>query len=917
MRAHAETFLSDVEARPDSPEAGVAHRAAGITHWFAGEYREALEHLERALALFQPGRDDDLAFRFGQDQGVAAVLYLALTLWPLGDIGRAISLVGDAEARSAGLAHVGTRAYGTMHAAMFELMRGDLARAASKGHALAQLALEHGLPVWRAFGVFLQGLADAQSDAAGGGIKDMRRGIELQRDQNVLSFNGFLKMALAETEAGTGDIDRALATLGEALATSERIGHRTFDAELHRVRGKILAKRDPTNPASAEEAFQTAITIAKQQRARSFELRAALSLAKLCQSTGRHADAHAVLAPALEGFTPTPEMPEIAEAQALLAALAETEEGKAAVTKRRRRLGLQTAYSQAVLWSKGWAASETKTAFERISDLALGAERPGERFPTLYGRSLWSLLRGDVRAGRETAEEFLREAEAEGRPADTGVAHRVLGLACTFQGDLAEARRHLELALEGYVRERDGEVREKFGQDTGVAARIFLAHVLWLSADLQRSRQLIEEATRLGNELGHLPSTLNTLGYKTFIEGIRNDPESVAADAETLFRVSREHGAGVYVAFSGVLLSWAQGRLNNPRRGADDLRKSLAELAGQSNRAFTPVFHGFLAELETAAGETERALAAIDEGFTTACDGGQHFADAFLHRLRGDILLKRNPADPAPAEKAYRTAIAIAKEQGARSYKLLASLALAKLYQSTGRPADAHAVLVPALEGFSPTPEMPEIAEAQALLTALAATDDVRAQIAQRHRLTQLQVSYGNALIAARGHTAPETTEAFAKVREFGADGADFRELAAADYGLWVASHGRGELPPMPSPFGSVPRETSRQDPTWSRPVSPIEWPALPIGSLASIARRGSISNARSPCSSLAGTTMSHFASAKTPVLLQRFSSRLSCGFWATLRARSLWRSKRRSASNASRMPTLAHTVSCTWGCSN
>ncbi len=130
MRAHAEAFLSDVEARPDSPEAGVAHRAAGSTHWFAGEYREAREHLERALALFQPGRDDDLAFRFGQDAGVAAMLYLALALWPLGDVERAVSLVRDAEARIAGLAHIGTRAYGRMHAAMFELMRGDLARAA-------------------------------------------------------------------------------------------------------------------------------------------------------------------------------------------------------------------------------------------------------------------------------------------------------------------------------------------------------------------------------------------------------------------------------------------------------------------------------------------------------------------------------------------------------------------------------------------------------------------------------------------------------------------------------------------------------------------------------------------------------------------------------------------------------------------
>ena len=81
----------------------------------------------------------------------------------------------------------------------------------------------------------------------------------------------------------------------------------------------ILLKRDPANPAPAEEAFLTAIAVAKQQATRSFELRAALSLAKLYCATGRDADAHAALAPALEGFSPTPEMPEIAEAQALLA----------------------------------------------------------------------------------------------------------------------------------------------------------------------------------------------------------------------------------------------------------------------------------------------------------------------------------------------------------------------------------------------------------------------------------------------------------------------------------------------------------------------------------------------------------------------------------------------------------------------
>ena len=157
MRAHAAAFLSDVEARPDSPEAGVAHRAFGTTCWFAGEYREARDHFERALALFQPGRDDGLAFRFGQDQGVIAVANLAFALWPLGEVDRAISLIDRMQARVADLTHVGTLAIGAAFAALFELMRGDHARAAPNALKLARLAGEHDLPIWRAFGLFLAG----------------------------------------------------------------------------------------------------------------------------------------------------------------------------------------------------------------------------------------------------------------------------------------------------------------------------------------------------------------------------------------------------------------------------------------------------------------------------------------------------------------------------------------------------------------------------------------------------------------------------------------------------------------------------------------------------------------------------------------------------------------------------------------
>ena len=112
----------------------------------------------------------------------------------------------------------------------------------------------------------------------------MRRGVEKLRAQNVLSFDGLLKVALAEAEPG-----RAI-LVGLSPSSTKRWhgqteGFRASEAELHRGRGEILLKCDPANPAPVEVAFQTAIAVAKQQGTRSFDLRAALSLAKLYQST--------------------------------------------------------------------------------------------------------------------------------------------------------------------------------------------------------------------------------------------------------------------------------------------------------------------------------------------------------------------------------------------------------------------------------------------------------------------------------------------------------------------------------------------------------------------------------------------------------------------------------------------------------
>ena len=592
---------------------------------------------------------------------------------------------------------------------MFELIRSDLERAAPNAVELARLARDHDLPTWRANAVFLDGLAKAESGAAVEGLEDMRRGAELLRKQIVL-FDGLLKIALAGAEARAGDVDRALATLDEAVATSERIGHRTFDAELHRVRGEMLLRRNPANPALAEEALQTAIAVAKRQATRSFELRAALALAKLYRSTARLAEAHAVLAPALEGFSPTPEMLEIAEAQALLAALAESHDVKREAAQRRRRLDLQTSYGQALLWAKGFAAEETKSAFARVQEIAGSAKERAGRVAIHDAECLRTFMRGEYREAQEIAETMQREVGADAQGPEAGTFRRMLGLIRLYQGELKAAQTIFERELTEF----------QFCPAGHVNALPFLALTEWHLGEVVCARQHIQQAVQRAGETGDVTTVGTALFFETVLESRRDDASATRLAADALLELSEKHGMRTYLEEGRVYANWARGRLLEPDFGADKLEQALAAYIAQGNRADTPSLYCLLAELQADARGPESALGSIDQGLAIADETGEHFTDPYLHRLRGNLLLKRNRSDPAPAEEAFKVAIAVAKAQGARSYELLASLPLAKLYQSTDRPADAHAVLAPALEGFAPTSEMPEIAEAMSLSARLA-----------------------------------------------------------------------------------------------------------------------------------------------------------------------------------------------------
>ena len=260
------------------------------------------------------------------------------------------------------------------------------------------------------------------------GRADLRLAVAAYLDQGNRLYVPWFQGLLAELDAEADNSGEALRRVDAALILASETGEHWTDAFLHRVRGEILLKGEPANTASTEEAFLTAIAIAQQQKARSFELRAALSLAKLYQSTGRAGEAYDVLAPALEGFSLTPELPDVEEAQRLLAALAEIDEVRNAAASRQRRLKLQTSYGKTMMLSRGFASEESKAAFTRAHELGTQIGGADERFDTYYGLDISQSLRGEAVSAHETAEAFLREATSEGRMTEAAAANRILGM---------------------------------------------------------------------------------------------------------------------------------------------------------------------------------------------------------------------------------------------------------------------------------------------------------------------------------------------------------------------------------------------------------------------------------------------------------------------------------------------------------
>jgi predicted ATPase len=317
----AEEFLLFAQSLKETGLLVKGHQLVGTTLLSIGDYAAAFPHLESAVAFCAPDAHRTLAIRFAADIDVAALCNWAWALWHRGYPDQASNAAHQALQHAQQSAHVPTLAYALIHLGIKAAFERCAAETGERANEALALAREHGLAMWSGYGLMLQGWALSQRGQGETAVEQIRSGLTAARETAARNFEPLFLGLLAEAFALAGEIADGLVVLSEAFATADASGQKGTDAELHRLRGDLLHRLPSPDCTQVEISYRTALSIAREQGTRGFELRAAVSLARLLTDKGRREEARDLLTPVYGWFTEGFDAPDLKEAEALLEAL--------------------------------------------------------------------------------------------------------------------------------------------------------------------------------------------------------------------------------------------------------------------------------------------------------------------------------------------------------------------------------------------------------------------------------------------------------------------------------------------------------------------------------------------------------------------------------------------------------------------
>ena len=317
-RRVGDQLLSLAQDQNDAAQRLAAHQALGFTLFYLGQFQQARTHLEAGAALIDAETQLALAHQYGSAPGVTCLALLAQVLWALGYADQARQRCREACALADALAHPHSQVSARFVTARVCVYCRDAASVRQHVDALMALAAEQAFAQRVAAGQFLRGWLLVMQGEAETGRADMRSGLADILDTGAVIYQPWCQLLLAEAHGREGQTEAGLRLISEAFGVVDQDKQSYVAAELYRVQGELLLRRTPAEMAQAERSLQQALDIAQRQQAKAWELRAAISLARLWNAQGKRQAALGLLKPTYRWFTEGLDTADLQEAQQLL-----------------------------------------------------------------------------------------------------------------------------------------------------------------------------------------------------------------------------------------------------------------------------------------------------------------------------------------------------------------------------------------------------------------------------------------------------------------------------------------------------------------------------------------------------------------------------------------------------------------------
>ena len=322
VRDLAAQYLALAESRGTKVLLMIGHRLVGTSLLYTGDIAEGRAHLDRAIALYDPAEHRTLATRFGHDVRAAALCFRSWAQWLLGYPEAALADADSSLKDAREIGQAGTLMFALTGTIVIHIFCGKYTTAAALADELVALAEEKGSVLWKALGTVHRGCVLALSGEPFEAVRIIPVGLDASGSTGARWLLPLFLSDLAWAYVELGHCDEARRYIGEAITTLETTKERWSEADAYRVAGEIALKAPNSDGAKAQAHFERALAVARAQGAKSWELRAAMSMARLWRDQGKPQQARELLAPVYGWFTEGFDTLDLKEAKALLEQLA-------------------------------------------------------------------------------------------------------------------------------------------------------------------------------------------------------------------------------------------------------------------------------------------------------------------------------------------------------------------------------------------------------------------------------------------------------------------------------------------------------------------------------------------------------------------------------------------------------------------